>query len=371
MKKTISMFLALAMMLAVLAGCGNSAGNSGNNSDVNQPAPGTDSTDTQKNETPDDTVYEITFNCVDVETTANGQIILAWEKQIEDASNGRIQFVNYWSGALASTPELLDAARNGVADVVYCQTSLYSGEIIATNVLCAPDLGLTIDENGALACYEFMTTCDEVAAEWSDFYFVGCSTNGAFTVINSKRPLLTADDFTGLRIRTNSTPTSAFMTAMGAIPMTFNVPDTYENIEKNVADGSFMDWDYFVSNRLYEVCGYAEDFGGICSTICAVIMNQDCYDRLPADLQAIIDEYSGEAFSRMAGQMKAEANAEAIQGMADNGVQIDTPSDELWAAIHTAAEAGFAAFVEEADAAGLDGQSLVDTAQDIVAKWCS
>jgi TRAP-type C4-dicarboxylate transport system substrate-binding protein len=220
-----------------------------------------------------------------------------------------------------------------------------------------------------MASWEVITTHPQIYKEYDGFKLLGCSTNGAFTVINNKQPILKPEDFKGLRIRINNVMTKGMMEALGAVPLSFNVTDTYENIEKNIADGILMDWDYFYKNRFYEICPYAMDMG-LCSTTTVILMNPDTYKKLPDDLKAVMDKYSGEYLVRLGGQMKEKANKEAIEGMKSKGAQLSPVSKELEEAMQKAEEAGFKAFIEEANKKGFDGQQIVDFASEVVAKWC-
>ena len=370
MKKIIALLLCLLMVAAVFAGC-----SSGTSQPAASPAAPEASGEPAAPAAPaapaDGDVYEIVFNSTDLETTCNSQIVLAWEDVVTEASGGRLQFVNYWSGALASTPESIDAIKNGVIDLTFFITSVYPGVIVGANIMSAPGLGLTFDENGAMACWEVFTGYEPIAKEFDGMKLLGCSTNGGFTVFNSVRPIEKLADFSGLRIRINNSMTEGFLQHLGATPVSFNFGDTYENIEKNVCDGTMMDYDALYKMRIFEVAPYLLDTTGLCSTTTAVVMNPDCYDALPEDLQQIIDEYSGEYLVKLAGKMKAEANEKAIQDWKDAGGEFVPISDEILAAFPDAAQAGFDNFIAEADAAGFDGAEIVAIAKAAVEKWCA
>jgi TRAP-type C4-dicarboxylate transport system substrate-binding protein len=347
MKRFLSLLVVIVFSVLMLAGCGSAA-----------------TTQTATGET-----YEIIFNTADVETTATAQIALAWQKIIEEKSNGRIKFINYFSGTMATSPELIDATKNGVIDMCFFVTSLYPGIIVGSNILSAPGLGLTFDENGAMATWETINGNEQLKNEFKGMKLLATCTNGGFTIINSKKPIEKLSDFKGLRIRINNAMTQGFITYLDGTPMSFNVPDTYENIEKRVCDGSWMDWDWFFQNRLYEVAPYAVDTEGLCSTTTAFVMNEDCYNKLPADLKAIIDENSGEPFVRLAGRIKKEGNDKAWAAYKEAGT-LTSLSAEILAEVPAATKAGLDRFIADANKAGLDGQAIVDYAKATVEKWC-
>ena len=371
MKKLIALLLCLVLAVGALAGCSGGTSNTPAGSPAASPAASPSGGEpASPASSSDGKVYECVFNSTDLETTCNSQIVLAWEEEVTEASDGRIQFVNYWSGALASSPESIDAVKNGVVDLTFFITSIYPGVIVGANVMSAPGLGLTFDENGAMACWEVFSGYEPITKEFDGMKLLGCSTNGGFSIFNSARPIKALSDFTGLRIRINNSMTEGFLQYLGATPVSFNFGDTYENIEKNVCDGTMMDWDALYKMRIFEVAPYVVDTEGLCSTTTAIVMNPDFYNSLPADLQQVIDDLSGEHLVRLAGKMKAEADAAAKQNWIDAGVTMTELPEDVLAEVPNAADAGFANFIQEANKAGFNGEEIVEVARAAVEKWC-
>jgi len=295
MKKLIALLLCLVLAVGALAGCSGGTSNTPAGSPAASPAASPSGGEpASPAPSSDGKVYECVFNSTDLETTCNSQIVLAWEEEVTEASDGRIQFVNYWSGALASSPESIDAVKNGVVDLTFFITSIYPGVIVGANVMSAPGLGLTFDENGAMACWEVFSGYEPITKEFDGMKLLGCSTNGGFSIFNSARPIKALSDFTGLRIRINNSMTEGFLQYLGATPVSFNFGDTYENIEKNVCDGTMMDWDALYKMRIFEVAPYVVDTEGLCSTTTAIVMNPEdgeiCSYQIPYSAGILVGE---------------------------------------------------------------------------------
>jgi TRAP-type C4-dicarboxylate transport system substrate-binding protein len=111
-----------------------------------------------------------------------------------------------------------------------------------------PGIGLRVDDNGAEAIWKWLHE-EEPQKEIGALYLQAMYLPGDSTIYNSKRELKTVADFNGLRIRTLNPAWTMVLDNMKANPMTFNLPETYENIEKNVADGYVMDYSWSTTNR--------------------------------------------------------------------------------------------------------------------------
>jgi TRAP-type C4-dicarboxylate transport system substrate-binding protein len=99
--------------------------------------------------------------------------------------------------------------------------------------------------------------------------------------------------------------------------------------------------------------------GGVFTPIFVLMVNQGTWDALDAADQKAIESVSGESFARLSAAVD-DWNNKVTQGYVDQGGTIITPSDafnatmtEKWAPMQ-------AAWIEKANAAGLDGQAVYD-----------
>jgi TRAP-type C4-dicarboxylate transport system substrate-binding protein len=108
--------------------------------------------------------------------------------------------------------------------------------------------------------------------------------------MRSEVPDLTNLD--GLRVRTAGEVQLAALSALGAQVASFPAPQTYENLQKGVIDGTLATWTTATAFKVGEVAKvhYEVNFGG---AVGFTVMNRDTYDALPDDVKAIIDRHSG------------------------------------------------------------------------------
>ena len=291
--RSIATVLAFVIVLSLAAACGGGSSKGGSQSNTQSPQ---DSAPVA-----DNTVYELVFSQQDPETSIHAKIIQElWGNKIEEASGGRIKIVYGWAGSFSGVPELLDNVENGVLDGCWAATSQFAGRYTAISGMTLPGIGLKVDDNGAEAIWKWLHE-EEPQKEIGALYLQAMYLPGDSTIYNSKRELKTVADFSGLRIRTLNPAWTMVLDNLKANPMTFNLPETYENIEKNVADGYVMDYSWSTANRAYEVAPYALD-AQLGLNIASIYLSQHFLDKLPDDLRQIFYDFDGLAFAKAANQ---------------------------------------------------------------------
>lgn len=343
MKKIIALILALVMCLSLCA-CGGGNDDKTPTSGDNAPAA-------------DDTVYELIVQNHDPATSICAQWLEDWGAKVEEASNGRIKFIYYHGGSLGSAGETVDMVLNGQADIGWTAASINVGRFPATDGITLPLLGYEDTVEASKAMWYMFENYDYISDEWSEFHVLSMAA-ACDVPIGTNKQINTVADFAGLRIRAGVPGVVYLLEELGAVPVSFAIPDTYENLEKNVADGCMNDWHNMDSLNLWDVVDYVLDSGTYYSNN-ALIMNKDSYNELPDDLKAILDEYSGEYAILMAGEYWERSVGEAQAAAAEAGTVVYTPSEEVAAAIEAAAAVARDKWADDMDANGLDGDQIV------------
>jgi len=356
MKKLTALILAILMLLSLCA-CGDSGK--------------TSTDDTAAENKTDDKVYELVFNHLNSESSVHGQAATAWMDAVEEASGGRIKFVRYWSGAAASATDAPDALESGLIDLMWGGNNQYPGRFIATALVSCPMVGVPVAGEGGAVLYRYFNEVEACRDEFgAKIRVIYTTVNGNVIISNSQREIKTVDDFKGLRIRQGNTSQGAFIEALGATVMSFSTFDTYENISKSVADGTITDWDFYSWNAIAEVCPYFLDYS-VAINPGFVIMSQAAYDKLPADLQAIIDQFSGVAPSVEYTAFIAANDASQREKCQSDGAVLTAPDQTLIDALTEAGMgAGYAAWEAEATAAGYDATALHEALLKIIEEEC-
>ncbi|AWB35239.1 TRAP transporter substrate-binding protein [Orrella marina] len=137
---------------------------------------------------------------------------------------------------------------------------------------------------------------------------------GFFAVSNSKRPIRTADDFKGLRIRTMTLPThEATITSLGGQPTPLPWAEVYTALQTGVADGQMNPIPIIAFAKFDEVQKYLSITNHVITPYIWT-MNEDFYNGLTDAEKAVVD---------MAAQVAVESGvglSRIIEASADKGL---------------------------------------------------
>jgi TRAP-type C4-dicarboxylate transport system substrate-binding protein len=295
------------------------------------------------------------------------QILDVWADRVEAASDGRIEIQRFPSMQLGGTPpQLIDQARDGVADIVWTVIGYTPGRFPRSEVFELPFLV----EDAAAASAAFWQLYDaEMRDEFAGLHVLGTWVHGP-GVIHADRPITRPDDLRGVKVRGPSRVVNGMLEALGGTPVGMPIPAVPEALSRGVLDAATMPWEVTGSLRIPELVTHHTEFEGpMLYTLTFVLaMNQGAYAALPDDLRGVIDAESGLGFSTFAGRTQAAADAPARAVAVEAGNEIVTVSGEALAAWRDVAQPVIDGWVAEMDARGIDGQALIDDAQRLMAE---
>jgi TRAP-type C4-dicarboxylate transport system substrate-binding protein len=149
-----------------------------------------------------------------------------------------------------------------------------------------------------------------------------------FRVMSSNKAISTLSDFSGIKIRTmENSYHMAFWSAIGANPTPMAFSELFVGLEQHTVDAQENPYEVIVSNGFYEVQDYVVETNHL-PHLLALITNEDFYQSLPADQQAIIDE-AAQIAKDYARQQAIARSDDRIATIEENGCQVVEISDEL------------------------------------------
>jgi len=175
-------------------------------------------------------------------------------------------------------------------------------------------------------------------------------------------------DMKGLAIRPASRTIGAYVAALGAAPVGLAPNDLAEAMEKGTADGGFMDYPAGAySFQVGAVTDYITELNAYVTSF-SIVMNEASFDRLPADLQKMIeDSFVGREAEIGGGWDTLVAPAKA--DLAAQGVEIFRPSDADYAAFRKVGETVAQDWVAKLDAEGKPASAVYKMMQALAAKY--
>ena len=151
-----------------------------------------------------------------------------------------------------------------------------------------------------------------------------CFENGFRQITCSVRPIRTADDLKGIKMRTPDTPIYIeCWQALGATPVAFNFNKIYEVLKNGQADAQDNPLNVAELLKLYEVQKYISLTSHIWSGF-NLIANFKMWQGLPADVQRII-ERNAEKYVKLQRNDTDKMNHELPPRLAQRGMMINQP----------------------------------------------
>lgn len=267
----------------------------------------------------------------------NHPITVAVQKMAEDLkaeSNGRINIQILPSGALVKGPNIFETVGNGSIDMgTTC--SCYHGGILP---VAATAFALPGDPRGVDQILEFIYQ-DDVLKFYRDAYrqvnvFYGAPlVMDGYTIV-SKKPITSWEDLSRLKVRASGTIAKTLKKMN--IPTVF-IPfsEIYVALSRGTIDAeiSGSHTESFLA-KTFEVAKYqtVPDISG--AQNCEVIVNQDRWDELPADLKTIFDKGLRNCSAHVAALFAAENKVVRNKMEAQGAQYVELPPDvvERWIA---------------------------------------
>jgi len=238
-------------------------------------------------------------------STANQLLITPWCNKISKESNGKLKCQLYPSMQLGGTPaQLMDQARDGVADIVWTVPTYQAGPFIKSEVFELPFM-TTTSEKASPALWDYIqrNSLDEFKGTKLILVHVH---DGTQLQLRSKT-VRTLEDLKGLKLRAPTRIGTRILTALGAIPVQMPVPAVPEAVSKGVVDGCLLPWEIMTAFKMQEITKIHVEtpphLPKVSNTIFAMTMNKAKYDSLSPELKKVIDNNSGVEMSKWAGKV--------------------------------------------------------------------
>jgi C4-dicarboxylate-binding protein DctP len=251
----------------------------------------------------------------------------AFEQYVESNSAGRIEIDILPSGQLGNTEKLLEGLQLGIHKMAQGDESI-TGAYDPMMAWFTPYLFR--DELSMKKFFESETFEDLNSQMASDMGVraLAATPYGFYNFINKTRPVETISDLKGLKLRTlpNSQITIKTWESLGASATPVPWAEIYTSISTGVIDGLGHTPSIMVDQRYYEVAKYVtlDNSMGVANLY---LINENFYQSLPADLQAILKQGAELGANVEFGLATYKNRVESLDTLEENGVEIHTLSE--------------------------------------------
>src|SRR5688500_13831567 len=214
--------------------------------------------------------------------------LVGWGEKLEKASNGRLVFKHFPGAQMAPPPAHYDLARTGQADVSWFLHGGTPGRVPLTELISLPYMAGSA-EIGTKVLNDQQLRSRYLDAEHRGVKVLLLLTHQPGNIHTTKKPIRTADDMKGLRIRFSSPTIKEFVAALGGTAVGVQPNEQLEQLQKGTLDGTFID--YGGAGIAFKMAGtlkYSTEMYSYISSF-GVAMNPEFYGKLPADLKKLVD----------------------------------------------------------------------------------
>lgn len=279
-----------------------------------------------------------------------------WARIIEEATNGRIKTDIYYSESLAKGNDIVAAIETGLADAAFLRSHAEPGKIPLCTVGEMP--GVSLDLWALSQAYSDLMHSDLMAAEFASHNMVPFSATliNETSIISAKR-VTTIEELTKLKIGAQGINAN-LLSKLGATPLSISPPEQYEALYRGTVDALSAPIDAIHGFKYYEAGKYWLDIA-LGTRMHPVVFNKDTWESFGPELQQILTDLIPELNTSSYEAIKATGD-EGFDALRAAGVEFISLSEEDLAKMNEAYKAIHEEWVAEQEAAGRQGQPLMD-----------
>ena len=300
--------------------------------------------------------------------TSMSKSIKPWIKEIEAATNGRVEIKVYPAMQLGGKPpELYSQVKDGVVDISWTVLGYTPGLFPKTEVFELPFM--TKDATGASkALWQYVQ--ENAMDEFQDVHLLTLHTHGP-GLLHTDRPINTAADLNGLKIRGGSRVVGDLLKKLGAIPVGMPITSVGEALSKGVLQGTSIPYEVAPVFKVQQMVHHHTEMaaGAALYTMpFGMFMNKKKWDSLPADIQKVFNDHSTIELAGQFGQAMdaGDARAKNLIAKTNHISVLSAQETEKW---KSKGDELRNEWIAKAAGNGLDGAGLVAKAKALIAQY--
>ncbi len=213
-----------------------------------------------------------------------------WAREIEKRTNGRVKITYYPGGTLTPAPQTYDSVVKGIADIGQTVLAYSRGRFPLTEVIDLP-LGYTSGYQATKMADAYYQNFKPKEFDDTKIMYIHAHGPG---LIQTKKVIKSLDEIKGMRIKATGL-TGKIVAALGGMPTTMPMGETYDALQKGLADGVILPIEVLKGWRFGELLKCTvKNYGIAYSVGIGVFMNKGKWNSLPKDVQQVFEEVNKE-----------------------------------------------------------------------------
>jgi len=273
---------------------------------------------------------------------------------INEHGGGRVTSTHYPGGALGGAGEQWEMVLEGIADIAYLVPTFEPGVFPLSELM---GMGITFPDNKIAGAASLATYERILYKEYTKVKAFGVYRTGDTYINFVDKKVTKLEDMKGLRLRSTGGLTTVALEALGSIPVAMPPPDMYLSMKTGVVDGAGNVPSFMITYKMHEVTKYTVMFG-IGTGTCVFIMNLDTWNKLPKDLQQVVQE-ACDLGTRLNVEYPdtIQVDARALMEQTGEYYPLSPAEMERW---YDAIRPEYHKWVADMDAKGLEGTKTLD-----------
>lgn len=288
---------------------------------------------------------------------AGGICAKQWSDELEKRTQGRIKAVYYYSEALGKANTYADLLQSGGTDAATIVTSYTPNRFPLLDFANLPFLW----PNGDVTNKVFYDLFNKgyFSKELSKYKLLYLGTTAPYDII-AKEPLRTPDEAKGKRLRSAGGPWTSTIKEWGGVPVTIPAAEIYPALERGILDGVVQGIAPVFNLKLPEIAKHVT-LNHVGSAGLFLAMNLEYYEKLPADIKAVIDDLAQKDMNTpMQGRIFDEEAAKAVAQLPSMGVTVHHPTPDEVEQWRKSTKPVIDKWIEDIEKKGLPGKRLID-----------
>lgn len=349
MKRLLITPLAVLLLLALVAvSCSGSPAPSSEPSE--KPAPSAAPAEAE--------VIELSLHSHFPEVAGPAKAVSAWIDEIGTRTNGKVKITPYWNSAKCPMDQAFDSTVAGMVDICENDHSATPGRFSLWDFpyKVYADTGFP---NLNKVYYQVRQQYPELDAQFAPAKVLLPFSWGTTSVMTTKKPIRTLDDFKGMKLVAIGEHVTTLSKELGFTGVSMGPGDWYSAMDKGVVDGAIVAPTAGRDHKLMPVLKYVTKVN-LFGAFFELLMNQDSYDSLPPDVQAVFDEVSGEWARDYFNTVAYEDWVGALEAYPQNNVEVIDVAPEEIAKINDKLDGVYADWADSLESKGLPAQGVLD-----------
>ena len=276
-------------------------------------------------------------------------------EKVAELTDGKVTIQIFPGATLGNPKTMVDAIRKGITDIGFVLPSYVPGRFPRSSVFELP----FIFNNATHVAEVFYDNYDNYFAEdYKDFkvlWFLSSPLSQCHTI---KKPILTANDFVGAKIRSGGAKETEGIKLLGGNPIGMPISELSISLQKGVVDGAFTPYAALNSYKLIDVVKHITEVNYSGSLMC-VLMNKKKWESLPDFAKEAIDQAATKEFGLHAAAAFDKEDLENIESGKAGGVEFHQLPDEETAKIREKIKVIWDNWVQE-NASKFPAQEILD-----------